>query len=73
MSDSPSSEKKVHTFETKEWQDRAEAWHAVFERMLEHNPAFVRGDLNGRECALRELDRLYKIEMRTLRAEACGQ
>lgn len=51
----------VHTIQTKEYEERANAWHAVFAKMLENNPSFTEGEHTGLQCALNELDRLYGL------------
>lgn len=52
----------VHTIETKEFEERANAWHAVFEKMLQNNPGFCQGPQTGMQSALNELDRLYSTQ-----------
>lgn len=44
--------------------ERADAWHAVFEAMLRHNPRFAESYEGGLKGVLGELRRLYAIEAR---------
>lgn len=44
-------------------QDRANAWHEVFDLLRRHNPTFTHVGNSGKESALKEIRRLQNLDV----------